>query len=390
MHGQGRFLLDQGWDVHAIAPGDEFLAKFADREQVTVHPVEMSRSISPVQDIQALMNLRRILKKLQPDIVHSSTPKAGYLAMVAASSVGVPVKIYHANGLKWWTLGGVKRLLVMQAQKLACSLADSVLCVSPSVRQAMIDHGVCSPEHARVLGSGHGNGVDVQRRFNPDQLDPGVRQRARNELGVPEDAVVGGFIGRIVRDKGIEEIIHAWTSLREEVTDFYLMLVGDFDETDPVASGAREVIEQDPRILHTGWVDDVVPLYVAMDFCLVPSYREGCPTIILEAGAMGLPVITTDAIGCIDAVEDGVTGLQVPTGTVAPLRRAMLRYIDETKLRLQHGRAAQERVRDGFRNEIVWQALHEEYVRLTEEKGLPAPAVRDEHAPALSSPPSPR
>ncbi|MEA3403863.1 MAG: glycosyltransferase family 4 protein, partial [Armatimonadota bacterium] len=371
MDGQGRFLRSQGWDVHAVAPPGQFLEKFAEREQVPVHEVEMSRSMS--LDLQALRALRRIFRQLRPDIVHSSTPKAGYLAMLASWSTGVPIRIYHANGLRWWTLNGVKRFMVMQGQKVACRLAHSVLCVSPSIRQAMIDNGVCSAERARVLASGHGNGVDADHRFNPDRLEPGLRERVRQELGLPRDAVVAGFLGRIVGDKGIEEIIQAWLLLRDEVPHLYLLLVGDFDETDPVSSETQQVVEDDPRIKRTGWVDEVVPLYAAMDFCLVPSYREGFPTIALEAGAMGLPLVTTDALGCIDAVEDGVTGVQVPVGAVEPLRDAMVQYVDDPQLRLKHGRAARLRVCRQFRNDIVWKALHEEYLRLVREKGLSPP-----------------
>ncbi|MGC9316405.1 MAG: glycosyltransferase family 4 protein [Armatimonadota bacterium] len=377
MDGQGRFLRSRGWDVHVVAPPGEFLEKFAEREQVAVHEVEMFRSISPARDLHGLSALRRIFTDLQPLVVHSSTPKAGYLTMMAGWSTGVPVRIYHANGLRWWTLTGLQRLMVMQAEKVACRLADSVLCVSPSVRQAMIENGVCTAERARVLASGHGNGVDVEHRFNPERLEPGSRARVRQHLGVPENAVVAGFLGRIVRDKGIEEIVEAWSLLREEVTDLYLLLVGDFDETDPVSPDTRRVVEEDPRIKLTGWVDEVVPLYGAMDFCLAPSYREGLPTIALEAGAMGLPLVTTDALGCIDAVEDGVTGLQVPVGAVESLREAILTYVEDPDLRLRHGRAARERVCDQFRNEMVWNALHSEYLRLLREKGLPMPVPQE-------------
>jgi len=338
----------------------------------------MERAIAPGADAKSLCRLCRVLDELQPDIVHTATPKAGLLGMLAGQWCRAPIKIYHAAGLRWWTLSGVSRGLVVNAQKTAFALADVVLCVSPSVREAIIDRGLARPGQAKVLAHGHDNGIDVEGRFHPDRIDPGMRAQMRRSLGIADDAIVLGFLGRLVRDKGIEELAEAWMTLRDEIPSLAILLVGDFDETDPVSQKTRAVLEGDPRVVFTGWTDDVIPMYAAMDVCVLPSHREGMPTIALEAGALEIPLITTDALGCVDVVEHAVTGLQIPVGDVEALTSAIREYACDPKLRGQHGSAAREFVSSRFHHELVWEALYEEYARLLRENELPLPAGKAE------------
>lgn len=373
MDGQARFLRERGFDVHAISAPDPLLDKFARRENVPVHEVPMQRPITPMADVRSLHHLCRVLSELQPDIIHTATPKAGLLGMLAGEWCRAPVKIYHAAGLRWWTLRGATRSIVMTAQRTAFALADVVLCVSPSVRDAIIDRGLVRPERTKVLGCGHDNGIDVDGKFHPDRISPDLRKATRDRLEIPDDAVVFGFLGRLVRDKGIEELAEAWMRLRDELPALHLLLVGEFEDDDPVSPETRHLLNNDPRVHFPGWVDDVIPMYAAMDVCVLPSHREGLPTIALEAGALQIPLITTDAIGCVDAVQDGVTGMQIRVGDSAALADTIHQYCDDPDLRRQHGVAAREHIHSRFRHEVIWEAVYEEYVTLLGERGLPLP-----------------
>lgn len=372
--GQARFLRARGFDYHAVASPGPLLDRFAQREGVTVHAVEMVRRIAPLTDISGLARLTALFTHLQPHLVHGSTPKAGFLAMVAAQVAGVPVKLYHAPGLRWWTLRGLRRRLVMDSERLACGLAEAVLCAGPSVRAAMVDHGVCPADKAIVLAHGHTNGVDVDGRFNPQAMPEGTRTRVRATLGLPEDAPVAGFVGRLTADKGIEELAQAWPLVRERLPGARLLLVGAFEEFDPVSARARESLGADPTVVLSGWVEDAAPLYAAMDLCVIPTHREGFPTIALEAGAMGLPVVGTDAIGCVDAIVADETGVMVPVGDTAALAGAVRAYLIDADLRHRHGAAGRERVVRDFRREILWEAMLEQYRRLLARHGQPVPA----------------
>lgn len=372
--GQASFLRERGFEVHGASSPDEELAAFGEREQVPVHAVRMSRRISPAADLGALMRLVGLFRRLRPHIVHGSTPKAGLLSMLAARMTGVPVRVYHVAGLRWSTLDGLSRWLVRNSERTSCNLAHLVVCASESVREVLIAGGMCGPEKAVVLGRGHTNGIDTETRFNPELVGAETGRRVRAEQGIPQDALVAGFVGRLVRDKGVEELAGAWAALREELPDLHLLLVGRWDPIDPPSPEVARALKDDPRVHLTGWTTDVAPKYAAMDLCVISSYREGLPTVALEAGAMRLPVVCTDAIGCVNAVEPGVTGTQVPVGSAAALAAAMRAYALDPELRARHGAAAREWVREHFRNEIVWEHIYGHYVRLLRERGLPLPA----------------
>jgi len=377
MDGQGAYLKERGFDVHCISSPGELLDKFAQREGVPVYPVTMHRAISVGADAVAGIRLLGLFRRLRPDIVHGTTPKAAALALIASRILGVPVRIYHAAGLRWWTLTGARRRLTMLGEKIGCSMAHLVICASPSVREAMVAHGLCPAEKAVVLGSGHTNGVEVEHRFNPERFDADTLTRMRAQFGIPAGAVVAGFVGRLVRDKGIEELAAAWQLVRDQVPSLHLLLVGHFEKWDPVSQEARHLLETDPRVHLAGWLEDVIPAYAAMDMCVLPSHREGLPTVALEANAMRLPVIAADAIGSVDAVVDGVTGRLVPVDNAEALAAAIRRYADDPELRGRHGDAGRERVCREFSRPVIWEELVGHYIRLLKEKGRPLPQPSD-------------
>ncbi|MEN6521634.1 MAG: glycosyltransferase family 4 protein [Armatimonadota bacterium] len=372
VRGQVSYMKDRGFEVHAISSPGKQLEEFADREQITVSAVEMLRSITPVKDIRSLWQLWRSIRRIKPEIVHAHTPKGGLLGMISAWMAGAPVRIYHIRGLPFMTATGLKRKILIATENISCSLAHQVLCVSHSIRDVAVNEGICSADKIKALRSGSGNGVDAAQRFNPASWGTN-RSDIRLQYGIPVDAVVIGFVGRIVRDKGIVELIEAWQSIVDQYPKVYLMLIGPFEPQDPVPSETIQLIKNGNRIVLTGGQEDSAPFYTAMDICVLPTYREGFPNVPMEAAAMGLPVVATQIPGCIDAVQDGVTGTLVPPRDSQSLARAIKAYLDDPDLRRKHGQAGRERVLRDFRPEDIWEAVYQEYIRLLKSKGLDVP-----------------
>jgi glycosyltransferase involved in cell wall biosynthesis len=375
--GQPEFLRARGFEVQVISSPEDGLSQFAARERVTAHAVPMQRRIAPLRDLVSLWRLYRALRRIRPQVLHARTPKAGLLGMLAGWLARVPVRIYTLNGLPLVTARGWKRRLLRCTERIACRLAHWVQAVGPSLGEAALGERLCAAAKLGVLSGGSSNGVDAQRRFNPERWGPRARRAVRIGFDIPADALVLGYVGRIVRDKGMAELADAWRVLRGQFPNLHLLLIGPFEPQDPVPADVELLFRHDPRIHLAGMVDDAAPYYAAMDLCVLPSYREGLPSAPLEAAAMRLPVVATRITGCVDAVLDGATGTLVPPRDAAALTAAVAAYLNDPSLRRGHGAAGRDRVLRQFQPQAIWEALYRQYVRLLEEKGLavPAPSV---------------
>ena len=362
--GQITYLKERGFQVHLVSSPGELLDEIAVRENVPVHPIPMNREISPIRDCQALFNLYRLFLKLKPTIVHAHFPKGGLLGVCAARLAQVPLVLYGMRGLRYLTSQGLTGRVLKWTEIASCRMAHQVYAVSISTRQQAIAEGICSPEKIFILGHGSSNGVDAQGRFNPDHLPPDVRDRTRESCGLPLDAMVMGYVGRIVKDKGIIELAEAWQLLRDSIPNLYFILVGSIEPHDPVPSQVLNRLQNDPRVRLPGEVNDIAPFYAAMDLLTLPSYREGFPNTPLEAAAMQLPVVATRINGCQEAVVDGLTGLLVPPRDGPALARAIAQLLQDSDLRAQMGQAGRLRVLAEFDPENIWQALYLKYLEL--------------------------
>jgi glycosyltransferase involved in cell wall biosynthesis len=360
------FAKKSGFEVHALSSPDDRLDAFGERAGITVHPVAMARRITPLSDLLSLWRICRCLRRTRPDIVHGHTPKGGLLAMLAAWICGVPVRIYHMHGLPVMTARGYKRVLLRWSEKVSCRLATQVFCVSRSLGEVAAAEGLCSPRKIKVLLHGSVGGLDAEQIFNP-ACHPDARRRLRTQYGIPADALVAGFVGRIVRDKGLIELTEAWKELRTEFPNLHLLLVGPFEPQDPVPAEVEAILRNDPRIHLAGEIRDVreIPgVYPAMDLFVLPTYREGFGMVLLEAMGLGLPTVATRIPGCVDAVRDGETGLLVPARDAGALAVAVRLYLNDPELRRRHGEAGRRRALRDFRPEALQQALYQEYVEL--------------------------
>jgi glycosyltransferase involved in cell wall biosynthesis len=362
--GQIAYLKSRGFEVQAISSPGELLEQAAQREQIEVHAVPMSRGIDPTRDVVALVRLCRLLRALRPDIVHSHTPKAGLLGTIAARLMGVRVVMLSIFGLPQMTRTGFKRRLLDATTRLSCRLAHRIWCDGESMRDYLIQEKLCSADKVVVLGHGSSNGVNSSEVFSPERFSTSDRHELRARYGIPSDAPVLCFVGRIVADKGMHELAKAWRELRDRHPNLHLLLVGPFESQDPLLAEDETLFRSDERIHLAGMRDDV-PLHLAASDILVnPSHREGFNVALLEGSAMGLPVVATRIPGCIDPVQEDITGTLVPPRDGLELSRAIESYLQNPALRRQHGDAGRARVVSCFQPQSIWEALEREYRRL--------------------------
>jgi glycosyltransferase involved in cell wall biosynthesis len=371
VRGHIAYLKANGFEVGVLSSPGEELQRFADSLDIPAYSVEMPRRITPLRDLQAVVALWSALRRFKPAIVHAHTPKGGLLGMIAAWLARTPVRIYHIHGLPFITARGSKRFLLRWSEKVSCLLANQVLCVSDSIKSVAVREGLCSPKKIKVLANGSIGGIDALKSFNPSLFDASTKKTMREKYAIPVEDLVLGFVGRIVRDKGIVELIEAWNILKEEFPNLHLLMVGPFENQDPIPTDVEKQLREDTRVHLTGMVtEDISHLYSIMDLCVLPTYREGFPVMPLEAGAMGLPIIATKVPGCVDAIQDGVTGMLVPPYDSEALTVALRKYLSDPDLRQSHGDAARKRVLLDFKPEDIWEATYLEYVRLLKEKNF--------------------
>lgn len=344
--------LSDTYDVIALSsPGDE-LNEIAQREGVKTIAVPMQRHISPIKDCISLIRLIRVLKRERPTIVHSITPKAGLLSMVAAKIAGVPIRIHTFTGLVFPTAKGLKQKLLILTDKITCACATYIIPEGEGVKHDLETFGITS-KPMQVLGYGNIKGVDITY-FTPNPT--------------PHDRFTFLYIGRIAKDKGITELVDAFSSLRENAE---LIIVGRLDNFDPIPKTTIKAIEQHPDIHMMPATNDVRPYYNQADCLILLSYREGFPNVVLEAGAMELPCIVTDINGSREIISNGHNGLIVPTHNAEQLHEAMTYMIAHREEAKQMGKNARPIIVEKYEQSFVRQCLYDFYNQiLNKEKSI--------------------
>ncbi len=353
------YVQERGLEVHCITSTQETFG--VPDPPAPLHAVPMSRSIAPLRDLFSLVRLWRTFRRIRPDIVHAHMSKAGLLGSIAARLARVPIVLYDNQGSSFITATGWRRRLVLAAERLTCRLSDGIQIASHSARSAFLEQGLCDASKIKVLADG-GYGVDSRGRFDPDSLPHSTRSETRERWGIPEEASVIGFVGRLSPVKGIPQLLRAWPTLRGSHPEARLLLVGCEDHLTPLPPQTMRALESDPRVVVTGWTDDPRPCYAAMDVLVLPSAREGLPVSLLEGASMRLPIVGTRVTGIVDAVTDGETGTLVPAGDVDALREAISRYLGDPSLRRQHGDAGRERALRLFQRDRICEAFYQEYL----------------------------
>jgi len=329
--------------------------------------IPIARPIRPLSDIVSLIELYRHFRTNRYDAVHSITPKAGLLAMLAALMAGIPLRIHCFTGQVWATRNGLAREMLKRADKLIVSCATHVLTDSYSQRDFLEAEGVLSSGQGVVLGHGSISGVDYDR-FCPDSA---VRERIRRELGIPQDALLYVYLGRLNRDKGVLDLAQAFSMLAQKCNDAWLLIVGP-DEAGISAQIYDRCRSVQNRVIRVDYTSTPENYMASSDVFVLPSYREGFGSVIIEAAACGVPAVASCIYGLTDAVADGETGLLYPAGDIEKLLDSLLRFYDDPVMRVEMGMKARERAVTNFSMDYVTSEMMRFYSGLMHEDTLPS------------------
>jgi glycosyltransferase involved in cell wall biosynthesis len=363
---QLRYMTDY-YNVLAVSSPNKELGQVAAAEEVRTASVEMTRSITPLKDLKALWRLYKLFKKEQPLIVHTHTPKAGLLGMLASRLAGVPIRLHTVAGLPLMEAKGGKRKVLEWVEWLTYLCAHRVYPNSKNLAHFIIKSRFCKINKLKVIGNGSSNGINTDFFKRTDDI---VNEAVglKHKLGISDNDFVFVFIGRLVKDKGIQELVEAFTAIHARYPQARLLLVGPYEHAlDPLPGTTIEKIQQDPAIIQVDFQQDVRP-YLAMSHVLAfPSYREGFPNVPMQAGCMELPAIVTDINGCNEIVEEGKNGLIVPVKNSPLLQAAMERLLVDKALYLQLKSNARSMIAERFDQKLLWKAILEEYQELQTE-----------------------
>lgn len=356
IEGQLRFLSKYYEVIGVSSPGIE-LDEVCKREGVRTIAVPMNRKISLFKDFVSLMNLLVLFYKEKPYIVHSITPKAGLLSMVAAKLAGVPIRIHTFTGLIFPTATGFKRKVLMLMDKLLAWCATEIIPEGEGVKKDLLYYGI-TKKKIQILGNGNVNGIDLAH-FSLDAIHKS-RSQIRQSVGFALEDFVFVFVGRVVRDKGINELIAAFKEMGDN--RIKLLLVGNLEQAlDPVSDETIEEINNNPRINFVGFQPDIREYLFASDVFVFPSYREGFPNVVMQAGAMGLPAIVTDINGSNEIIINERNGLIISVRDSKSLALAMKMMVEDGELRNRLSANARYLIETRYKQKLVWEELLKKY-----------------------------
>lgn len=347
---------DEGYEVVAVSSPGPRLDEVAEREGVRTVAVPMERHISPLKDLKSLWRLIRVFRKERPTMVHSMTPKAGLLSMMAAWLTRVPVRVHTFTGLVFPTAKGLTQKILILTDRITCACATHVIPEGEGVKNDLINYRI-TKKPLKVLGHGNVRGIDLEH-YNPEL--PEVKAEAAK---IRKDGVFTFvFVGRLVGDKGINELVEAFERLNGEYAATRLLLLGlEESELDPLRPATLSKIRSNNSIEAVGRQNDVRPWLVASDVFVFPSYREGFPNVVIEAGAMYLPSIVTDINGSNEIVIDGKNGIIIPSHNAAALYESMKQMMEHSELRESLAVNARPLVSSRYEQGYVRQCLKEYY-----------------------------
>ena len=349
--------LSREYEVVAVSSPGKELNELGEREGVRTIAVPMERHISLVKDLKSLWRMWRVLKREKPDMIHSMTPKAGLMSMMGGWLAGVPVRVHTFTGLVWPTSSGFKRRILMATDWLTCACATHIIPEGEGVKNDLLNHSI-THKPIKVLGYGNIKGIDLEH-YNPELFDKRLDDTGFTFV----------FVGRIVRDKGMNELISAFDRLHLEYPETRLVLVGRReDNLDPVSQKTLDRIERGEGIEAVGGQHDVRPFYAEADALVFPSYREGFPNVVIEAGAMGLPSIVTDINGAREIIIDGQNGVIVPPRDEQALYLAMKHFVEHPDQIASLARNARPLIASRYEQGYVRQCLYDFYHEILNDK----------------------
>lgn len=368
LKGQLKFLSHE-FEVIGISSAGKDLNETAEREGVRVLAVDMERGIHPFKDLISLYKLYKQFKKEKPQIVHSITPKAGLLTMLAGKLAGVPIRVHTFTGLIFPARTGFMQKLLITMDQLLCWASTNIYPEGNGVKSDLISYRITS-KPLKILANGNVNGIDLEH-FSIQQVSEQQQIELKKALNINENDFVFVFVGRLVSDKGINELITAFSNLKHETLSFKLLLVGWLEtELDSLSAETLKEIETNPNIIFVGFQTDVRPYFAVSDALVFPSYREGFPNVVMQAGAMELPSIVTNINGCNEIVIAEKNGIIIPVKNKEAVQEAMKKLMNDKYLYDELKQNARPMIASRYEQRVVWNAIKEEYQNLLKEKNI--------------------
>ncbi len=369
LKGQHRFMSEHFDVIGVSSPGKE-LEEVKNDEGIEIRAIDMSRKITPIKDIKSLWNTYKLLKKEKPQIVHTHTPKAGIVGMLAARMAGVPHRLHTVAGLPLMEVKGVKRQVLDFVEKLTYASATKIYPNSKGLSDYIIQHKYTDKYKLKVIGNGSSNGIDTSF-FSPLQVSEDQKMLLKKELKIEDSDFVFVFVGRLVGDKGINELIKAFSAFnkKENLQHSKLLLVGPLEQDlDPLSPDTLKEIETNRDIISVGFQKDVRPYFAISDALVFPSYREGFPNVVMQAGAMELPSIVSDINGCNEIIIENQNGVIIPVKDSERLQKEMEKMISDRDYYEALKKNARPMIEDRFEQSVIWNAILTEYNKLIKER----------------------
>ncbi len=349
------------YDITFISSNPEQLKQTAEKQGVSYFPLGMTRKITPLQDLRCLIQLYHFLRKEKPLIVHTHTPKAGIVGMLAARLAGVPIRLHTIAGLPLMETKGLKRWLLILVERITYFCATKVYPNAEGLLKFVLQNRLAPRKKLKVIGKGSSNGIDTSY-FSKDEVEETKVSLLRESLKIKSSDFIFCFVGRLVGDKGVNELVHAFCEVQNEIPEAKLLLVGPYEtDLDPLEKITQKRINTNPNIITTGFQADIRPYLVLSDTFVFPSYREGFPNVVLQAIAMEVPCIVSDINGCNEIIREGETGAIVPPKQTQPLVDKMVLFYHEKKGVQKFIDQAKSEVATNYDRPQFWKSLLEEY-----------------------------
>ena len=349
------------YDITFISSNPAQLKQTAEKQGVSYFPLEMTRKITPLQDLRCLIQLYHFLRKEKPLIVHTHTPKAGIVGMLAARLAGIPIRLHTIAGLPLMETKGLKRWLLILVERITYFCATKVYPNAEGLLKFILENRLAPRKKLKVIGKGSSNGIDTSY-FSKGQIEETKVSVLRESLKIKSSDFIFCFVGRLVGDKGVNELVHAFCEVQNEIPEAKLLLVGPYEtDLDPLEKITQKRINTNPNIITTGFQADIRPYLVLSDTFVFPSYREGFPNVVLQAIAMEVPCIVSDINGCNEIIREGETGAIVPPKQTQPLVDKMVLFYHEKKGVQKFIDQAKSEVATNYDRPQFWKSLLEEY-----------------------------
>lgn len=362
LKGQMNFMNKNGFEVFAASSEGVEIDEIKTDEGVEHIIIPFTRVLSPLMDLVCLWKTIMLIKKIKPHIVHSHTPKAGLISMLAAWIMRVPYRLHTVAGMPLMETKGILRAILVRTERITYACANKIYPNSNSLYLWILKSLNPKASKIKIIGSGSSNGINLQHFKNTERIQTEARA-LRLSIGIHPDDIVFIFIGRLVRDKGITELIHAFNKIKSENT--HLLLIGEFeDQREPLTLKIKNLIRRDKQIHALGFKKDIRPFLAASDIFVFPSYREGFPNVVLQACSFNLPCIVTDINGCNEIIEHNRNGLIVEPKDSNELAKAMKLLLNDGSLKEVLAAEARKSVLT-YDQQYYWKELLKEYEKMT-------------------------